>query len=92
VDRRTPRTAQRTQPRHAAGPALCEQRGTTGGQVWFTPAIAKERFKLAPVTRTAGLQELRDLDLVETHKAPVSHDGTFISFHRLRNVHTLTLK
>lgn len=71
---------------------LCERRGTVGGQVWFTPDIAKERFKLAPVTRTAGLQELRDLGLVETHKAPVAQDGTFISFHRLRNVHTLTLQ
>jgi hypothetical protein len=71
---------------------LCERRGKTDGEVWFTPDIAKERFRLAPVTRTAGLQELRDLGLMKTRKAEISHDGTYISFRRRRNVHTLLLK
>lgn len=68
---------------------LCEQRN--GGDVWFTPDIAQQRFQLAPTTRTAGLKELRELGLIETRKAPVSHDGTFINFQRWRNVHTLQL-
>jgi hypothetical protein len=66
----------------------CEQRG--GGEVWFTPNVAQKRFHLAPATRTVGLQQLRRLGLIETRKASVSHDGSFISFQRLRNVHTLT--
>lgn len=70
---------------------LCERRGTATREVWFTPTIAKERFQLAPVTRTAGLKELRELGLLQTRKAPVAQDGTFISVHRFRNVHTLNL-
>ncbi|BCL14695.1 hypothetical protein [Micromonospora sagamiensis] len=40
-------------------------------------------------TRTAGLKELCDLGLASTRKAVVSHDGSFINFHRRRNVHVL---
>jgi hypothetical protein len=71
---------------------LCERRGNRDGSVWFTPDIAQERFQLAPATRTTGLKELRDLDLLQTRKAVVSQDGTFISFHRRRNIHTLLLR
>ncbi|MGX1615453.1 hypothetical protein ACWIF8_16390 [Micromonospora chalcea] len=71
---------------------LCERRGDTTSEVWFSPDIADQRFKLAPATRTAGLQELRSLGLLETKVRPVSHDGTFINFKRRRNAHTLLLK
>ncbi|WP_032723510.1 hypothetical protein, partial [Salinispora arenicola] len=53
------------------------------------PQLASDRFKLAGSTRTAGLNELRDLGLVRTRKTVVSHDGSFINFHRRRNVHVL---
>lgn len=71
---------------------LCERRGNRDGAVWFTPEVAQGRFQLAPATRTAGLKELRDRDLLQTRKAVVSQDGTFISFYRRRNVHTLLLR
>jgi hypothetical protein len=71
---------------------LCERRGDTTSEIWFSPGVADERFRLAPATRTAGLQELRALKLLETKVRPVSHDGTFINFKRRRNAHTLLLK
>jgi len=69
----------------------CEQRGQTGNEVWFSPEIAKDRFHLAPTTRTAGLAELRGRNLITTRQAPVSHDGTYIGFQRRRAVHTLLI-
>ncbi|WP_433233871.1 hypothetical protein ACQP2H_31860 (plasmid) [Micromonospora sp. CA-248260] len=66
-----------------------EQRGQAGREVWFTPQLASDRFRLASSTRTAGIKELRDLGLVRTRKTVVSHDGSFINFHRRRNVHAL---
>ncbi|MEU8258546.1 hypothetical protein AB0C06_30250 [Micromonospora inaquosa] len=68
---------------------LEEQRGQANKEVWFTPGLAAERFKLAATTRTSGLKELRELGLVRTRKQVVSHDGTFINFQRRRNVHML---
>jgi hypothetical protein len=68
---------------------LEEQRGKEGREVWFTPGLADDRFKVAGTTRTAGLKELREFGLMTTRKQVVSHDGTFINFQRRRNVHIL---
>ena len=69
---------------------LCE-RSRAGAMVWFTPEIARQRFTLAHSTRTAGLQELRDLGLVTSKIAVTSEDGTYLTFQRRRNVHELNL-
>jgi hypothetical protein len=69
----------------------CEQRGQSDNEVWFSPEIAKDRFHLAPTTRTAGLAELRGLGIISTRQAPVSHDGTYIGFQRRRAVHKLLI-
>jgi hypothetical protein len=47
---------------------LYERHGQPDGEVWFTPDVASERFKLASSTRSAGLQELRTLGIVQTRK------------------------
>ncbi|MFI6900228.1 hypothetical protein ACIBKY_03145 [Nonomuraea sp. NPDC050394] len=70
---------------------LCEQR-EAGNDVWFSPRVAKERFDLSPSTRSQGLQELRDLNLVDTRMKVTSEDGTYITFQRRRNVHRLSFK
>jgi hypothetical protein len=70
---------------------LCEGRGVRNAPVWFTPDIARERFRLADTTRTKGLQGLRELGLMRTTQAVVSQDGVYIGFQRRRNVHTLTV-
>lgn len=68
---------------------LCEQRA--GADIWFTPGVARDRFALAPSTRTAGLQQLRKLGLITTQIAVTSEDGSYITFQRRRNVHQLHL-
>ncbi|MEV0167343.1 hypothetical protein [Nonomuraea fuscirosea] len=70
---------------------LCEQRGP-GTDVWFSPQVAKQRFALAPSTRNAGLEQLRNLDLIDTRTKVTSEEGTYITFQRRRNVHRLTLR
>lgn len=68
---------------------LAEQRG--GGEVWFSPARADERFGLAPTTMTKGLRTLKELRLLRSRRKAVSEQGTYIGFTRYRNVYTLTL-
>jgi hypothetical protein len=70
---------------------LCEQRAP-GSDVWFSPRVAKERFHLAPSTRSAGLEQLRELDLIDTRMKVTSEEGTYITFQRRRNVHQLKLR
>lgn len=71
---------------------LSQQRGAQRvPEVWLAPNEADRRFRLAAATRSKGLQELRDLGLITTRKKIVSQDGSYITFQRRRNVHTVTL-
>lgn len=68
---------------------LCKR--VADNDVWFSPAVAHERFALAPSTRSAGLQQLRTEGLITTRSEVISEDGNYISFQRRRNVHRLTI-
>lgn len=68
---------------------LSERRGAEQPAVWFSPGRAQARFALSPSTRQAGLKELRQLGLLETHVRSVSERGTYIDFARVRQVHEI---
>jgi len=69
---------------------LCERRGKDT-DVWFTPDLARQRYNLADSTRSNGLQELRDRQLLSTRSISISETGSFITFKRQRNTHRLLL-
>jgi len=56
-------------------------------EVWFSPFLARERFGLSEDTRTAGMRQLRDLQLVDVRRRSVSHDA--FDFRRMRNTYVL---
>jgi hypothetical protein len=71
---------------------LAENRRTHGDGVWFSPGRADQFFGLAPATRTKGLRELRDRQLVDVHQEAVSDRGGYLDVQRWRNVYTLKLE
>lgn len=79
---------------HLSGPGiamlvalLSEKRGRAAGPVWFSPSRATERFGFAPSTRSKGLGELQQLEIVETSTRVISESGAFIDFSKRRHVH-----
>lgn len=70
----------------------CEQQGTDGKPVWFSPDRALNRFGLAESTRRQGLDQLRAEGLVTSVQQRLSESGDFIDVYRRRLVHTLTME
>jgi hypothetical protein len=56
-------------------------------EVWFSPAVAEQRYALSEDTRSAGLRELERYGLVTTRRRRVSPDA--LDFRRLRNTYVL---
>lgn len=56
-------------------------------EVWFSPATAAERFAVSEDTRTAGLRQLRDLEILDVRRRPVHKDA--FDFRRMRNTYVL---
>ncbi len=56
---------------------------------WFSPGYADERYALSEDTRTVGVAELADFDIVTVKRMPVSED---FGWTRVRNTYRLNLK
>lgn len=54
-------------------------------EVWFSPATAAERFAVSEDTRTAGLRQLRELEVLDVRRRPVHKDA--FDFRRMRNTY-----
>jgi hypothetical protein len=58
--------------------------------LWFSPAVAKRRYGLAPDTRSAGLDELRRAGLITVRRKIVASD--VFDVQRFRNTYVLDLE
>lgn len=63
--------------------------GQDHNDLWFSPGVADERFRLSEETRKKGIDWLRDAGLVTVGRRPITGD-TF-AVPRLRNTYTLNL-
>lgn len=63
--------------------------GQTDREIWFSPAIADARYVLSENTRSAGLKELREAELVVVHRRPV--DPRALTYKRVRNTYTILM-
>jgi len=59
------------------------------GEVWFSPSVADDRYRLSPDTRQRGLRDLQVLGLVEVKRRPLTRHA--LDVVRLRNTYTLRM-
>lgn len=68
--------------------ALHEERGRDGHTIWIAPSVGTGIYDLSADTRSKGLRELVDLDLLDPGRGPVTQTG-FDERYRARNTYRL---
>jgi hypothetical protein len=69
---------------------LLEQtRGKNFEDLWFSPAVAAQRYGLSEVTRRRGVEELRELGAIVVDRVPVGRGS--LSVIRQRNTYSVNM-
>jgi hypothetical protein len=68
---------------------LCAQTSDEISEVWFSPDQARKLYSLSADTRSRGLAELREAELVSVRRKALSND--VFDVQRFRNAYTLCL-